>query len=1524
MLNKNVRKRTLAFILALSVIGSIPFSLDAAPAPPPPPPMNDSAADNSSTGVSVNGQEIAEGADIVWFNQIWQFSVNPLKKDQYTISQDGRDIEKNIAPYDFSNGQYEVCIYGNGNDKYYYSFGFDNEKPSLSAIYNSQNSTIKFNSSDMYSGIDKYCINGSDNYVDADQYGVAYDVQDAGAVAVKDKAGNYSDFITPETYTLSIDSGSYVFNETKPSDKAVTLVPMLSTTPSCDYKFQYSSDGGNTWAEAEGDKLVIDNTDGAEEYIFRAVCTDGSDFEICRNSAKVNADTTLPDKAVVFPKGEWDKNHHYYITVPEISITAPARDTTTYIWDNTEYTIPAGQTIIVPKDKITEGSHKLTVSVTDSAGNSVTENYDINVNAVKPEISEITANMSHFSADSSSKTIYCSGTLSITAAVNDETSKIVPVCDGTEMDSSLYTINGNTVSFNEDAAVNGRIGIKAFDKQDSEIIFYIGEIKNQNEGSFTAAAETSAENAYKLVFENTVLSKPEIKVSYNNGNTIAFNKDSENFQTPWINSSFDVSFSKTDEREFSYQYKKSDADDSQWTDCDGSISVSENGKYDFRSVSRAGIYSEILTVDFRIHKTAPSEASLTVSGGSSSQTGWYGDIQLELRNNNLKNDSVPLAVTHCDIYRTDTDGTNKVGYLKISSDGTFEDYNIANGVSVSNDGRLADISLSQTGIYEFRYWTSDEAGNTTSTASSSFKMQTEKPVIYSLDFAGRNILTSKSLFFVSADLAQLSVDADFGFSGPAEQDSVIYEYKSALSDEWKVCGNINLFRNDRYNIRVTIKNKAGMTAQSNNSTIVVDSRMPVGENNAPEITMKNSGTVQNNIYSSDVNIDITAIDPKENNVCSGLNRVSYRVENNETNEVVSSGDLFNFDITSYKSLDDVTQTYKGSITVPASVNSNDITVYVEAEDNAGNIKLSSQNIKIDSEAPQLNISFDNNKMTNGIFSASRTATITVDEKNFDSADMIIKAVNSDGSAPQISGWSSYGNIHTATVSFNDDGIYTFSAEYTDMAGNKGNVTYSGEQPNSFTIDKTAPVVTVEYDNNDSENESYYNKPRTATITVNDKNISNEMLSEGVIIDGKAAGKNISWSSAGENTVSCKVPFTEDGVHSLKVSVSDLAGNVSASAVNDTFTIDTTAPVLTISGVDNNSANKGSVVPVIEYSDTNLDSSKIEINLLRDNKKASVKEDRTSKGDSGKVVINNFKDDKSETDDGYYILNVSITDMAGIVTSEQIEFSINRTGPVYRIDEAPDGYNQTASNLKVTVIDVDPVISTDIDIVKDGIPSASLEKGVNYSVTENKPTEDSNRYEYQYLINSSNFEQNGSYNVIITTKDNADNSSDNTIAKLSLSDEKLNEKSTEIRFTIDNIPPTAIFDDIVSNGRYNTDNKTVSFIVRDNISIASLAEKSVEIFINGTELALNADNYNAEDGRYTFNIPSSDKLQTVLVKCTDRAGNSSEYNFENILITSDKFKLYQKQIIAAAIAAAAVIACSAVLFAGVKSKKKKKN
>lgn len=1524
MLNKNIRKRTLAFILALAVVGSIPFSLDAAPAPPPAqPPANDSA-ENDRTGVSVNGQELTEGTDIIWFSQIWEFSVNPLRKDQYTISRDGHDIEKNIAPYEFENGQYEVCIYGNGSDKYYYNFGFDNEKPELSAIYNPQNSSLKFTASDMYSGIDRYCINGSDNFADADEYGVVHDVRDAGAVTVRDKAGNYSNYVTPETYTLAIDSGSYSFSETKPSSQAVTLMPSLSAEPLCEYKFQYSNDGGNTWAKTDDGKLVIANTDGAEEYIFRAVCTDGSDFEICRNSAKVNADTTLPDKADVKIIGKMDDNNHYYITVPEISITAPARDTTTYIWDDTEYTVPAGQTIIIPKDKITDGSHKLTVTVTDSAGNTTDEKHEINVNAVKPEISEITANMSHFRADSSSRTIYCSGTLSITAAVNSETTKIVPVCDGNEMDSSFYTSDGNTISFSEDAVINGKIGIKAYDAQDSEVIFYIGEIKNQNESSFTAAGEQSADNAYKLVFENALLSKPEIKVSYNDGNILTFNKDSENLQTPWINSSFDVSFSKTDEREYSYQYKKSDADDSQWTDCDGSISVSENGKYDFRSVSRAGTYSETLTIDFRIHRTAPLDASLTVSGGSSSQTGWYGDIQLELRNNNLKNDSVPLAVTHCDIYRTDTDGTNKVGYLRIGSDGSFEQYDIAGGVSVSNDGRLADINLSQTGIYEFKYWTSDEAGNTTAAASSSFKMQTEKPVIYSLDFEGRNILTSKSLFFVSADLAELSVDADFGFSGPAEQDSVIYEYKSALSDEWKVCGNINLFRNDRYNIRVTIKNKAGMTAQSNNSTIVVDSRMPVGENNAPEITMKNSGTEQNGIYSSDVNIDIIAVDPKENNVYSGLNRVSYRVENNETNEIVSSGDLFNFDITSYKSLDDVQQTYKGSITVPASVNSNDITVYVEAEDNAGNIKLSSQNIKIDSAAPQIDISFDNNKLTNGIFSASRTATITVDEKNFDSADMIIKAANSDGSAPQISGWSSYGNVHTATVNFNDDGIYTFSVEYTDMAGNKGNVSYSGEQPNSFTIDKTAPVVTVEYDNNDSENGSYYDKPRTATITINDRNISSEMLSDGIVIDGKAAGKDISWFSAGENTVSCRIPFTEDGVHSLKVSVSDLAGNVSASAVNDSFTVDTTAPVLTISGIENNSANKGSVIPVIEYSDTNLDSSKVEINLLKDNKKVSVKEDKTSKNDSGKVIINNFKDEKSETDDGYYILNVSITDMAGISTSKQIEFSINRTGPVYRIDEAPDGYNQTASNLKVTVIDVDPIISADIDVVKDGIPSASLIEKSNYSVTAKEPEEDSDRYEYQYLINSSNFEQNGSYNVIITTKDNADNSSDNTITKLSLSDENGREKSTEIRFTIDNIPPTAIFDDIISNGRYNTDNKTVSFIVRDNISIASLAEKSVEVFINGTELALSADNYNDEDGRYTFDIPSSDKLQTILVKCTDRAGNASEYKFENVLITSDKFKLYQKQIIAAAIAAAAVIACSAVLFAGVKSRKKKKN
>lgn len=1541
MVNKNVWKKTLSFILSLAIVGSMPFSLYAVQTAPPTdsnisqntPPSNipeQNAPNNNQSGVYVNGEAIETDADIVWFKQIWNFDVRELRNGQYMIYNDRDTVDNNISANELTDGTYEVDIYGNGADIFKYYFGLDSVNPEHTSIYNTQNNSLRFFATDELSGVDKYCINGSDRFVEPDEYGIVYDIKDAGSASVIDKAGNFSEYKPPEQYTLSINTNGYTFSDSKPSTEKITLTPSLNGTGSyADYKFQYSNDSGSTWIDVTGGNISVTNTEGAEEYIIRAVCNDDSNFEICRSSAKVNADTLLPDKAVVTITGEKDANN-WYITVPSISITAPSKDTTTYTWDGTEYPVGAGQTVEVPKDKINDGNHVLTVTVTDSAGNSSSDKYELNVNAVAPEISSITVNTS-YRIDSDTKTVYCKDDLSLNAAVNSETVKIIPVCDGAELDSSRYTVDGNTITINSNTSIRGKLGIKAVDAQNTEKIYYVGTIGTQNDNSFTSSTTVSADEAYTFIYENVVLEKPEIKVSYTNpeGKNIenTYNKDTSDLRTPWTNGNFNVSFSKTNEKEFAYQYKISDSEN--WIDYDGNAVISENGTYDFRSISESGVNSEILSVQFRIYRNTPQPATLTVAGGSSSSTGWYGDIALDLRNNNEPNDSIPTATTHCDILRTDTNGTNKVGYIKISNNGTIEQYNLDENISLAKEDNKVSIGISETGIYELQYWTTDEAGNGTEMYSQVFKLQNEKPVIYSLDFEDRNILTSKSLFFMSADLSTLSVNADFGFSGPADEDAVVYEYKSVLSDEWKICSNVNLFRNDKYDIRVTIKNKAGISAQSNSSTIVVDSRMPVGENNAPEITMRSSGTEQNGIYSSDVNMHIAVIDPKENNVCSGLNRVSYRIENNETGEVVTSGNLFNYDISNYNSIDDIQPSFSGDITVPSSLNSNDITVYVEAEDNAGNIKLSSQNLKIDTISSDITVSYDNNKTVNGIFDAVRTATITIDETNFNADDVVINTKNSDGDAPEISSWSSYGSVHVATVSFSSDGDYTFDMDYTDLAGNPSTITYSGEQTSSFTIDMTNPEIDIEYDNNDAENSTYYDKKRTATITVTDKNIDSDLLKNSVKITALLNGKAITaptsdkWSTSG-NTSTCIVEFNEDADYTIEAVVSDKAGN-SKQYTKEAFTIDTKAPEILITGVEDKSANKDAVVPIVEYSDVNLNDEKVEITLTGANKgNIPINKENFTITNGSRISINNFADNTELDDDDLYTLTVNVTDKSGLSSSKSIEFSINRTGPVYVIDSSLENYlnsyNKEAQNIKVTVYDVDPLISTVISVIKDGNSIGMLTENSDYSVKETAPTEEAYRYTYEYVITSANFEQNGSYNVVVTAKDSADNSSDNTVAKLSMTNAEAekteNEKSAEIRFTIDNIAPTVLFDNLSSNGKYNTDSKTVSFIMHDNIS--SLSADSVEVYINNEKAEI------TDDGeKYEFTIGNSVDLQNIMVKCIDSAGNISEQNFNNILVTSDTFKLYQKQIIAAIVAGLAVIIAGTIIIIIKKSRKNKK-
>ena len=139
----------------------------------------------------------------------------------------------------------------------------------------------------------------------------------------------------------------------------------------------------------------------------------------------------------------------------------------------------------------------------------------------------------------------------------------------------------------------------------------------------------------------------------------------------------------------------------------------------------------------------------------------------------------------------------------------------------------------------------------------------------------------------------------------------------------------------------------------------------------------------------------------------------------------------------------------------------DYNMTMQCKDQAGNesntVKV--DEFTIDKTIPVISVSYDNNSAaTPGYYNANRTATITIKEHNFNAAEVnsqITAALQGSGiSAPGVGGWSNSGDTHTASVTFSDDGDYTFDIDYTDLAGNAA----ADYTQDSFTVDKTKPEV----------------------------------------------------------------------------------------------------------------------------------------------------------------------------------------------------------------------------------------------------------------------------------------------------------------------------------------------------------------------------------------------------------------------------------------------------------------------------------
>lgn len=661
-----------------------------------------------------------------------------------------------------------------------------------------------------------------------------------------------------------------------------------------------------------------------------------------------------------------------------------------------------------------------------------------------------------------------------------------------------------------------------------------------------------------------------------------------------------------------------------------------------------------------------------------------------------------------------------------------------------------------------------------------------------------------------------------------------------------------------------ITDKAGnITYINSKGGIIADKTNP----SAPEINI--DAKASKGVFKGDVPVSFSVEDVLNGGTYAGLKTVKVQVLKN--GEVTQEKDY------DYSPKEDRKHSMDGSITVDAGKNnSNNVVIRVTAVDYAGNQSSSEKKIAIDITAPRIEVIYDNNSSSNGkYYNNVRTATVKVYERNFDPDGIAMNITGTNGAKPTISGWSvgnksgvSDDNVNICTITYSADADYTFTMSATDLAGNKTNY----EKTDEFVIDRTKPVISVGFDNNNGKGK-YYNASRTATITVKEHNFDAKGFTSAIkaYLEGKgiAAPSVSGWSNNGD-THTATIRFANDGDYSFILDFVDLAGNKAETYTQGEFTIDLTKPKITFGGVGDKSANRGDVAPTVTFSDVNFQKDSVSVILagLKHAKK-NVTGSFTASANGGTVTLSDFKHVQSEDD--IYTLTATTTDAAGNVTTESITFSVNRFGSNYYFSKDSEKflnsrYHKKGQDITIYEVNVDELKEHGITVNHNGT-ATKLTKDM-YTVED--VTGNGEWKTYKYVIKAECFKDEGMYEITVDSTDAAGNRQDNKL------------KNSPIGFVIDQTPPSVVITGVEDDAVYDQTSRKITFKVSDDQAVGELT-----IYVDGKEVAkYSAKQLIKMDGKVEYELKEAGKWQTVTAKVTDAAGNEGKEDSVRVLVTTN--------------------------------------
>ncbi len=943
-------------------------------------------------------------------------------------------------------------------------------------------------------------------------------------------------------------------------------------------------------------------------------------------------------------------------------------------------------------------------------------------------------------------------------------------------------------------------------------------------------------------------------------------------------------------------------------------------EYLYRAVGYNGKVSDTGSFTVRIDETAPQNAEYEINGRAGilpdgKESGWYTEIFSD-------------ELIRIEMPEEDGGSPLKVWYI-FSKDGSQDEpveFTGNNYPQYTGDG-----------IYTFLMWTEDEAGNISKeTVYTEIKVDTSAPECMELAIADddnrisilpeadENGVISSMKYYYSHEI---NIEAEFSFDVSGKYQLMYAFSNSASLDaisslEWReydISKGITAKPNMRFYLYMKAVDNAGNETIVNSDGIIIDAEKPAGMDEVPGISIIPDSYHYGEFYNGDLNVRIYAEDPSVTDyvpydvgtgVYSGLKLVEYSVYSNGTE--TQSGKL---------DIDEGDESADGSFTINSSLNNtNDVIVEVRAVDMAGNecvTRTANGRIKIDTTAPEIVVSYNGDSPSAVIggtayFNSTRSASIYITERNFSSGGVSCRITNTDGSSPSINGWSVSGNgdstVYTGSVTYSGDGDYTFDISFTDMAGNRcTNISYgSSSAPREFTIDRTNPTISVDYEDMDTADKGgYFNASRKAYITINEHNFSpeNVVITASAERDGtliKVPADSIEWTSQGDIRKAV-VDYASDGDYTFDIVCSDMAKNESGEAdYGDSpyptrFTIDTVikAPIVLINDTRcDGKAYSDEAVISMSFEDINYASHSVVLTQVAMGETKDVTDELIGRLNvtDGKcsVTLKNIPDD-DRSYDGIYNLTILLTDMAHNTSKTSVTFSVNRYGSVYVFDDYLSSLT-AGGGAYVQEIEEDIVIteynanrlksgSLSIIVTRDGRPADIISASVDPVIDENAQAGDSGWYQYKYVLSKETFSADGVYKIVVSSEDEAGNTPENTYYE-----------DQSILFHVDSTAPELSRITGLEKNIINKKEQNVIYSVFDAMGLSRLI-----VYVDGVQVQ-NITDFSDDANSFTgeFVISESKDAQSVRIVVVDLAGNVTDtdsgsfitpYRFERFVTVS---------------------------------------